>query len=95
MHPDPSLSATLPVLTTKQTLTPLVIIKFPRNWYHRNIEESFLSWSCSGGDHASGKTLYGSSFGSPPVHDQIHECPEKTLFQVPGQAFGYRQDPAL
>jgi hypothetical protein len=92
MHPDRSLSAFLPVLTTIQTLMSTGYCQIPQVLVPHNIGESFLSWSYSFEDPASGKTLSGLSFGALPVYGQIYESLEETLFQVIGRFYGYRQD---
>ncbi len=62
--------------------------------FPRSTGESSLSWSYSGEDHASGKTLSCLNFAALPVHGQIYESPGENLFQVNGRSFCCQQDHA-
>jgi hypothetical protein len=70
MHPDRPLSASLPVLTTIQTLMSTGYCQIQQVLVPRSIGESSLSWSYYGEDHASGKTLSCLSFAVLPAHGQ-------------------------
>src|SRR4030042_1002396 len=94
MHPDRPVSASLPVLTTIQTLRSIGYCQIPQELVPRSTVESFLSWSCSFEDHASGKTLSGLNCAALPVHGQICGYHEENLSQVTGRSFGCRQDRA-
>src|SRR4030042_6377189 len=95
MHPDRSLSSSLPVLTTIQILRSIGYCQIPQVLVPRNTGESFLSWSCSFEDHASGKILSGLNCAALPVHGQIYGSHEENISQVTWQSYGCRQDRAF
>jgi hypothetical protein len=92
MHLVRSVSASLPVLTTIQTSMSTGYYQTPQGLVPRSTGESFLSWSCSFEDRASGKTLSGLSFAALPGHGQICGSHEESLSPVTGQSYGCRQD---
>src|SRR3989339_905321 len=92
MLPVRLVSASLPALTTIQTLRTIDYYLIPQVLILRNTGESFLSCFCFFVNHALNKILSGLNFGALPYPCQRYGWPAIALFQAPWQSSGCRWD---